>query len=108
LKTGRTYANIHTAANPGGEIRGQISPVHFTATLSGGAEVPPVTTAASGTGSFDLIGDQLFYTVIYSGLSAAASASHIHAPIGANGTGPVLIPFTHPRAPPARFLALLL
>jgi len=96
LKTGRTYANIHTAANPGGEIRGQISPVHFTAALSGGEEVPPVVTAASGTGSFDLIGDQLFYTVIYSGLSAAASASHIHAPIGPNGTGPVLIPFMAP------------
>ena len=96
LKTGRTYANIHTAANKNGEIRGQISPVHFSAVLGGGAEVPPVTTAASGTGSFDLIGDQLFYTVIYSGLSAAATASHIHAPIGANGTGPVLIPFTAP------------
>ncbi len=25
MKAGNTYANLHTAANPGGEIRGQIS-----------------------------------------------------------------------------------
>ena len=51
FNNGMAYVNVHTSANPAGEIRGQISPVHFTAALSGGAEVPPVTTAASGTGA---------------------------------------------------------
>ena len=26
IKSGNAYVNIHTAANPGGEIRGQITP----------------------------------------------------------------------------------
>jgi hypothetical protein len=28
LKAGKTYANVHTAKNPGGEIRGQITRAH--------------------------------------------------------------------------------
>ena len=28
LVAGRYYINIHTAANPGGEIRGQVMPAH--------------------------------------------------------------------------------
>ncbi|MCI0535339.1 MAG: CHRD domain-containing protein, partial [Verrucomicrobiales bacterium] len=45
METGKAYANIHTAANGGGEIRGQVIPASFHVTLSGAAERPnPVTT----------------------------------------------------------------
>lgn len=90
IKTGAAYVNLHTAANPGGEIRGQLTAkgsAHF-GTLSGSQEVPIVATAASGTTwvvvSAD--GSTLTYYVAYSGLSGAAAASHIHlGAVGANG-----------------------
>ncbi|MES2209555.1 MAG: CHRD domain-containing protein [Chloroflexota bacterium] len=95
LKAGGTYVNLHTAANPGGEIRGQVTAkgnAHF-GTLSGSQEVPAVTTAASGNTwvvvSTD--GGTLTYYVAYSGLSGAPAAAHIHlGAVGANGG--VLLP----------------
>jgi len=45
ITSGNAYVNVHTAANPGGEIRGQIAPL-------GTAAVPASTTgAASGSGT---------------------------------------------------------
>ena len=35
----------------------------FSASLSGAEEVPPVTTTATGTATFDIVGDQISYTV---------------------------------------------
>ncbi|MEO6596883.1 MAG: CHRD domain-containing protein, partial [Planctomycetota bacterium] len=52
LGTSGTYLNVHTPANPGGEIRGQVVPsvsTRYTGVLSGAQEVPPVATAATGT-----------------------------------------------------------
>jgi hypothetical protein len=59
MTSGFYYFNIHTQANPGGEIRGQIYPTmiatRYFAGLSGANEVPPVTTgAASGFGELQL------------------------------------------------------
>ena len=52
FRAGRLYANVHTPAFPGGEIRGQVVPspieVLFT-TLSGAEEVPPVASAVAAT-----------------------------------------------------------
>lgn len=55
LVAGELYMNVHTAANPGGEIRGQLTlRSNLTAglaSLTGAQEVPPVTTAAAGRGT---------------------------------------------------------
>ncbi|WP_353930484.1 CHRD domain-containing protein [Okeanomitos corallinicola TIOX110] len=57
------YFNIHTTANPGGELRGQIineTPVFvpttevFAAMLEGSQEIPGVTTTATGMASAEL------------------------------------------------------
>jgi len=102
LKTSGTYFNLHTAANPGGEIRGQIVAKGnaLFATLAGGQEVPAVTTSASGNGwvltSTD--GTTLTYFVAYSGLSGAAAAAHIHT--GAAGVaGGVILPLVVTASP---------
>ena len=108
LQSGLLYANLHTEANPSGEIRGQLLATeeepavdsNFTASLDGGAEVPPVTTEAAGTAAatLDAAGTTLTITGTYTGLSSplqpvGESAGHIHeAPSGANG--PVIVPLT--------------
>lgn len=58
LSTGMAYVNLHTAANPTGELRGQISPIfannnsNFTVQLTGDHEVPSVETKAKGVATF--------------------------------------------------------
>jgi hypothetical protein len=61
--------------------------VHFTATLNGGHEVPPVVTPATGSGSFELSGDltELRYFVSYQGMTARDGGFHAGA-AGANGS----------------------
>lgn len=87
LLAGDTYVNIHTGANPGGEIRGQIIPARLTATLNGAQETPtPVDTPATGTGTFTLVSDELFVDLTYTGLKQPISNAHIHGP-GAPGEG---------------------
>jgi hypothetical protein len=95
LKSGKTYANIHTAANGGGEIRGQIAPAQIAVSLSGAAERPtPVNTTATASGILTLIGNQLTYDINYSGLSGAATAAHIHGPAGPEVAAGVLFPLS--------------
>jgi hypothetical protein len=38
IQSGNTYVNVHTAANPGGEIRGQLGPVRLIGTGQVGAD----------------------------------------------------------------------
>lgn len=96
-RAGQLYVNLHTPANPSGEIRGQIAPppieVLFT-NLSGDQEVPPVVSAASGIAASTVDRDTGTVTLHLNASGADdAVASHIHtAPIGQNG--PVLIPLT--------------
>src|SRR5258706_13799474 len=52
LKNGNLYVNVHTTANPGGEIRGQIGRQVFFASLIGAQETPPTGSTATGTGVF--------------------------------------------------------
>ena len=57
----------------------------FAATLSGAAEVPPVTTNATGTATFTLTGNSLAFAITVTDIDEA-NAAHIHAgAAGANG-----------------------
>jgi hypothetical protein len=91
LNAGVAYLNIHTAAHGSGEIRGQVAAIHYGATMTGAAEVPPVTTTATGSASLTLVANELFYSVSYSGLSSEAKAAHIHG--RASATQPASVMF---------------
>ncbi len=102
LQTGGAYFNVHTAANPGGEIRGQIVAKGdaLFASLSGAQEVPAVTTSASGDGWVVISTDEstLTYYVGYADLSGALAAAHIH--LGAAGVaGGVMFPLSGSASP---------
>jgi hypothetical protein len=96
IESGGFYANVHTAVNAGGEVRGQVlrpGEVLYTAQLTGTAEVPPVVTSATGTAAMILnpAGDLLTYTGVLTGLTP--TAAHIHT--GAVGvSGGVVYPLS--------------
>jgi hypothetical protein len=83
------YYNIHSAAFPAGEIRGQILSAALnvkTAQLNGTQEVPSVLTTASGTGIavVNSVTREVFSDVRTAGLSG--TIAHIHeAPVGLSG-----------------------
>ena len=90
FREGRLYANVHTPAFPGGEIRGQVVPppveVLF-ATMGGSEEVPPVATAATGRAATTVNRDtgKMSVHVRTSGVDDATGA-HVHsAYAGQNG-----------------------
>ena len=93
---GTLYVNVHTAAFPGGEIRGQINlglPVYRSANLTGSQEVPGTPSTATGKASLSINPAtlELSGAVVASGLTG--TASHIHeAPAGASG--PIVLPLT--------------
>jgi hypothetical protein len=95
LQTGNIYINVHTAANPNGEIRGQLmldQYISFDAKLDGAQQSPAVTTTAGGVAHFRLspTRDTLWYNVLVEGLSDTITSAHLHnAALGANG--PVLV-----------------
>jgi CHRD domain len=90
LMANNTYINVHTAANPGGEIRGQVVPsvsTRYTGVLSGAQEVPPNGSAATGTAVAFLHEpeNRVVYMVNTAGL-ANVTAAHFHqAAAGVNG-----------------------
>lgn len=92
LLAGRLYVNVHTAANGGGEIRGQVlvtTGIGFSANLEGAQENPPVTTNARGTGTFMLnnAGTELTYDVTGTGFGSRVTLGHFHnAAVGVNGS----------------------
>jgi len=104
LQSGGTYANVHTATNGPGEIRGQIAvTASVTTALNARQEVPKpkgnanrargtftatVTKASATTGS-------IAWRLTFSKVTGRAVAAHIH--IGASGrAGPVAVPLCGP------------
>jgi hypothetical protein len=73
----------------------------FKASLSGAAEVPPVTSTATGNAvvTFDTATKQITYTVTYSGLSGDATAAHIHCGAAAGANAGVAVPFPSTKSP---------
>jgi hypothetical protein len=73
----------------------------FKGTLSGAAEVPPVTGAAAGsaTVNLDTATKQITYNVTYTGLSGPAAAAHIHCGAAAGANAGVAVPFANPASP---------
>ncbi len=91
LADGHLYVNVHTAAFPNGEIRGQImlpGEVLYSAPMTNASEVPPTTPAAATTGAAQFILDpaktKLRYELAFTGFTA--TLSHIHTGVvGASG-----------------------
>ena len=88
IRSGLWYVNLHTAANPGGEIRGQLSP---RVVPMDALQETPATLALSSSGfalcAIDTAANMLGYDVHITALSGAEIAAHIHgyAPLGMNG-----------------------
>jgi hypothetical protein len=65
------------------------APLSFKVALTGAEQVPPVQTAATGTGdlTYDAATRMLTWSVTYSGLSGPATMAHFHGPAmeGKNG-----------------------
>lgn len=116
LFLGRLYFNLHTDANPNGEIRGQLIEVDdttddggegndngglpqelvavFEAVLDGAQEMPPVPSPGMGSGSVGVTADEEFVVqVMASELTGPVTAAHIH--MGAPGVaGDVVLNLT--------------
>lgn len=89
IVTGNTYVNVHTAMNPGGEIRGQLllnGATALTADIDASQEVPPTGSAGKGTAVFSLTPSGLRFEITVDGLSGGVVAAHFHrGPVGVNG-----------------------
>ena len=101
MSTRRTcsgLAQVHTTANPGGEIRGQVLFGNVgVAALNGGSEVPAVSgVSGSGTlgSTFTDNGRSLMYSLTVANLTGPVTGAHFHGPAGPTGTNGVLFVIT--------------
>lgn len=98
LNARQVYVNIHSAAWPGGELRGQMvpgTPTVMRATLVGSNEVPPNMSQAFGQAIGDLDGTTLVVTGAFAGLEGDYSAAHLHLGYaGENGSVEVTLDAT--------------
>ena len=90
LLQGKLYVIATSAANPAGEIRGQITPDNVTvvfSALAGSQEVPPVTITASGVAAatMDAAANTLTVHVNSTGVDDATAAEVDTGAAGASG-----------------------
>jgi len=73
----------------------------YKGTLSGGTEVPPVTSKGAGAAAvnFDPATKKVSYNVTYTGLSGPATAAHIHCGAAAGANAGVAVKFDNPASP---------
>ena len=71
----------------------QAQTVHYSVALTGASEVPPNSTAGTGTVEADLdTATRTFsYTVTYAGLTGPAVAAHFHGPAATGANAPPVI-----------------
>jgi CHRD domain len=103
IQKDRAYVNVHTRANPAGEIRDQVSPVaNLKTTLRAAQERPkPKGNVRRARGAFSVAvtkrGDSavISWRLTFSRLTGKAVAAHIH--LGARGkAGAVIVPLCAP------------
>jgi hypothetical protein len=98
LRTACAAALVATAVAGCASMRGASgSQETYQATLSGSQEVPPATTAGTGTADvrYNANNQMLSWSVTHSGLTGPVTAAHIHGPAGPGANAGVLIPFTN-------------
>jgi hypothetical protein len=79
------------------------------ATLDGKSEVPPTTSAGTGTADidYDAATKKLSWKVTYSGLTGPATAAHFHGPAGPADKAGVAVPISNPGTSPVEGSAVL-
>ncbi len=95
---GSIYFNIHTAANPDGEIRGQVyryAREGYTYTIDASQEIPATSWTATGTGITTIDRDQqnAHIMIVVSGLTGPITGAHFHNNV-AGQIGPVIFGIT--------------
>ena len=90
-------------------IAGPASAEKFKVTLSAKSEVPPNTSAATGTADvdYDPATKKLSWKLTYSGLSGPATAAHFHGPAEAGKNAGVAVAIPNATTSPAEGSATL-
>ncbi len=83
LLQGSVYLNVHTAANPSGEIRGQLNcekDYSFRSVLTSAQEVPAVSRPVNGVATLvlDRLGKKINYKMVVNNLSGPITAANLH------------------------------
>jgi CHRD domain-containing protein len=81
----------------------------FKATLDGKSEVPPNTSAGTGTADidYDAASKKLTWKLTYSGLTGPATAAHFHGPAAAGANAGVAVAIPNATTSPAEGSATL-